>query len=382
MWIAVLAVFGLVFFLILRRHTQPAQNAGGQRGGGAGAKTMITAEAARQGNIGVYLNEIGTVTPVYTSSITAQVNGIVVAVHYREGQLVHKGDPLIDIDPRPYQATLMEAQGTLQKDQGVLAQAEMDLSRYQIAWSKNAIQKQLLDDQEKLVEQDKGTVKNDEGTVQYDQVQVGFCHITSPINGRVGLRLVDPGNVVQANGTTPLVVVTQIQPITVVFTIAEDSLGEVVPQLRSRKKLVVDAFDRTDQKLIESGTLLTLDNQVDTTTGTVKARAQFSNKNSVLFPNQFVNTRVLVNTLRSVTLVPSAAIQHNGEAAFVYVVQNGVAHLRPVKVGVTDGDTSQIQGVNAGEMLATSSFDKLEDNTPVQLSGKALPPTNPGSSIP
>lgn len=380
-WIAVLLVFGLAFFLVLRRHEQPAQNAG-HGGHGGGAKPIITAEAARSGDIGVYLNEIGTVTPVYTSSITAQVNGLVTAVHYTEGQMVRKGEPLIDIDPRPYEATLTQAQGILQRDQGVLAQAQMDLARYQVAWSKNAIQKQLLDDQEKLVEQDKGTVKNDEGTVEYDQVQVGFCHIVSPINGRVGLRLVDPGNVVQANGTTPLVIVTQIEPITVVFSIAEDSLGEVIPQMRGRRKLIVDAYDRNALTKIATGSLLTLDNQIDTTTGTVKARAAFSNQNGALFPNQFVNARLLVNTLHNVTLVPTAAIQHNGQAAFVYVIQNDVAHLRSIKVGVTDGATAQVQGVNAGEVIATSSFDKLEDNTPVQVTNRSLPPSNPGSSAP
>ena len=232
-----------------------------------------------------------------------------------------KGDPLIEIDPRPYQATLMQAQGTLERDQDVLAQAQMDLARYQAAWARNAIQKQTLDDQEKLVEQDQGTVKNDQGTVQYDQIQVEFCHIMAPITGRVGLRLVDPGNVVQANGTTVLAVVTQIQPITVVFTVAEDSLGQIAAaDCGKRAKLTVDAFDRTGLKKIAQGTLLTLDNQIDTTTGTVKARASFANKDSSLFPNQFVNTRLLVNTLHGVTLIPTAAVQHNGQAAFVYVI--------------------------------------------------------------
>lgn len=382
LWIVVLAIFGVGFFLLLRNHNQSAATSGAGTRRAGGAKPVVTAQQAKSGDIGVYLNEIGTVTPVYTSSITAQVNGIVTEVHYKEGQLVHKGDPLIDIDPRPYEATLTQAEGLLERDEGLLAQAEMDLTRYQAAWAKNAIQKQLLDDQAKLVDQDKGTVKNDEGTVAYDKVQLEFCHITAPIAGKVGLRLVDPGNVVQANGTTPLVVITQIQPITVVFTLAEDSLGEVVPRLRRNSRLAVDVFDRTDQKKIETGTLLSLDNQVDTTTGTVKARANFSNKNDVLFPNQFVNTRLLVNTLHNVTLVPTAAIQHNGQAAFVYVLQNAVAHLRPVKVGVTDGDTAQVDGVSSGDMVATSSFDKLQDNTPVQLTNSPMPPSSSGSNVP
>jgi multidrug efflux system membrane fusion protein len=292
----------------------------------------------------------------------------VTQVRYTEGQLVRKGDPLIEIDPRPYQATLMQAQGILERDQGVLAQAQMDLARYQAAWARNAIPKQTLDDQEKLVQQVQGTVKNDQGTVQFDQVQVDFCHIVAPITGRVGLRLVDPGNVVQANGGTVLAVITQIQPITAVFTVAEDSLGQIEPRLRGRAKLTVDAYDRTDQKKIASGTLLTLDNQIDTTTGTLKARASFANKDSALFPNQFVNTRLLVNTLNDATLIPTAAVQHDGQTAFVYVVQKESAHLRSITVGVINGETAQVTGVNPGDVLVTSSFDKLQDNAPVSTS--------------
>jgi membrane fusion protein, multidrug efflux system len=370
------------------RHQQaasaPAGGGGGRRGGGAGGGPVaVTSATARQGNIGVYVDAIGTVTPVYTSSITSQVNGIVTQVHFTECQLMRKGDPLIEIDSRPYAATLMQAQGTLERDQGVLAQAKMDLERYQAAWAKNAIPKQTLDDQEKLVEQEQGTVHNDEGTVQYDQIQLGFCHIVSPITGRVGLRLVDPGNVVSANGATVLAVVTQIQPITVVFTIAEDELGQIQPQLRKRTRLKVEAFDRTALKQIASGTLLTLDNQIDTTTGTVKARALFANPDSSLFPNQFVNTRLLVNTLVGATLIPTAAIQHNGQAAFVYVLQDNKAHLRPITVGVIDGQVAEVKGINPGDVLATSSFDKLQDNAPISISGaSASGDTGPGGSAP
>jgi multidrug efflux system membrane fusion protein len=373
-WVAVLAFFAIGFFVVLR-HQQAAPAAGGGGGrraaGGAGGAVSVTSATARKGNIGVYLDAIGTVTPVYTSSITSQVTGIVTQVHFTEGQLVHKGDPLVEIDSRPYVATLMQAQGILERDQGILAQAQMDLERYQAAWAKNAIPKQTLDDQEKIVQQDQGTVHNDEGTVQYDQVQVGFCHITSPITGRVGLRLVDPGNVVQAAGTTVLAVVTQIQPITVVFTIAEDTLGQVQPQLRKRANLTVEAYDRTALTHIATGKLLTLDNQIDTTTGTLKARASFANQDSSLFPNQFVNTRLLVNTLVGATLIPTAAVQHNGQAAFVYVLQDNKSHLRPITVGVTDGQIAEVTGINPGDVLATSSFDKLQDNTPISISGNS-----------
>jgi membrane fusion protein, multidrug efflux system len=349
-------------------------------------KIAITTATAKKGDIGVYIDAIGTVTPVYTDSITAQVTGVVVAVHFKEGQLVSKGDPLIDIDARQYRANLLQAQGALERDQNVLAQAEMDLKRYQDAWAQNAIAKQQLDDQEKIVLQDKGTVKNDEGTVQYDQVQVDFCHITAPISGRVGLRLVDPGNLVQSAGTVTLAVITQLTPITVIFTIPEDSLGPVATQLRKKAKLTVDAFDRTAQKKITSGKLLTIDNQIDTTTGTVKGRAVFENKNDALFPNQFVNTRLLVNTLQGVTLIPASAIQQNGQASFVYVIQNDKAEMRSVKPGVTDGGMTQVDGINPGDVVANSSFDKLQNNTAVTVSNpassKPAPAATSGSSAP
>jgi membrane fusion protein, multidrug efflux system len=245
----------------------------------------------------------------------------------------------------------------------------MDAERYRAAWERNAIAKQILDDQEKLVLQDRGTVKNDQGTVQYDQVQVEFCHITAPIAGRVGLRLVDPGNVVQSTGAVTLAVITQLQPITVIFTIPEDSLDQVEAQLGKGAKLAVDAFDRTAQKKIASGELLTLDNQIDTTTGTVKGRAQFANENNALFPNQFVNTRLLVTTLQGVTLIPASAIQQNGQASFVYVIQDNIAHMRSVKPGVADAGLTQVDGIQPGDVLANSSFDKLQDNAKVVVAG-------------
>jgi multidrug efflux system membrane fusion protein len=370
-WVIVLAVFALGFWLILRKHDHTAAPKSG-RGAGGGPVTITTA-TAQKGDIGVYIDAIGTVTPVYTASITSQVNGTVVAVHYKEGQVVHKGDPLIDIDDRTYVATLVQAQGTLQRDQNVLAQAEMDAQRYRDAWARNAIPKQTLDDQEKLVLQDQGTVKLDQGLVQFDQVEVEYCHITAPFTGKVGLRLVDPGNVVQSSGTTTLAVITQLQPITVIFTIPEDSLGQVQPRLRQNAKLAVDAYDRGGQKKIGTGMLLTLDNQIDTTTGTVKARASFDNKDAALFPNEFVNVRLLVDTLKDATLIPTSTIQHNGQTAFVYVIQDSVAHMRTVKPGVTDGGTAQVTGINPGDVLANSSFDKLQDNSKVVVSNKPAP---------
>ena len=378
-WVVILLIFAIGFFLILRKHNDTAKKPSRR---GAGGTTTITTVTAQKGDIGVYLDAIGTVTPVHTASLTSQVNGVVTAVHYQEGQIVRQGAPLIDIDSRTYQATLMQAQGILERDENILAQAKMDLVRYRDAWSRNAIPKQTLDDQEKIVLQDEGTVKNDQGTVQYDQVQVGYCHITAPFTGRIGLRLVDPGNVVQASGGTTLAVITQIQPITVIFTIAEDNLGQVQPRLRQRAKLPVYAFDRTSLNKIASGTLITLDNLIDTTTGTVKARAHFDNKDGVLFPNEFVNTRLLVNTLHDVTLIPSSAVQHNGQEAFVYVIQNNTANVRSVKPGVTDDNTTQIEGINPGEVVADSSFEKLQDKSKITISKTPIAASTTGSEAP
>jgi len=381
MWWVILSIVLLLVVLavvLLWRHDEAAN-----KKKPAPPKITITTATARTGDIGVYIDAIGTVTPVYTDSITSQVTGLVIAVHFKEGQLVSKGDPLVDIDSRPYRANLLQAQGALERDQNVLAQAQMDLERYRDAWTRNAIAKQQLDDQEKIVLQDQGTVKNDEGAVQYDQVQVDFCHITAPIAGRVGLRLVDPGNVVQSAGTVTLAVITQLEPITVIFTIPEDSLGPVAAQLRKKAKLTLDAYDRTAQTKIASGQLLTIDNQIDTTTGTVKARSLFENKNDALFPNQFVNTRLLVNTLRGVTMVPASVIQQNGQASFVYVIQDNVAHIRSVKPGVTNAGVTQVEGINPGDVVANSSFDKLQDNTAVTVSDKApAKPAVAGSSAP
>jgi membrane fusion protein, multidrug efflux system len=381
-WIVLLLIVVVVVVLLLRHHEDTATAAKAPRGGGG--PVTLTTTTAQKGDIGVYLDSIGTVTPVYTASITSQVNGIVTAVHYKEGQIISKGDPLIDIDPRTYEATLLQAQGTLERDENVLGQAKMDLERYKDAWARNAIPKQTLDDQEKIVLQDQGTVKLDQGAVDFDKIQVEYCHITSPITGKVGLRLVDPGNVVQSSGTLTLAVITQMQPITVIFTISEDNLGQVQTRLRANATLTVDAFDRAGQKKIASGKLLTLDNLIDTTTGTVKARGAFENKDLMLFPNEFVNVRLLVDTLHGATLIPASAIQHNGQADFVYVLQDNTAHMRSIKSGVTDAGKTEVTGINPGDVLANSSFDKLQDNSRVVVAGTGKPASgnSAGSAAP
>ncbi|MGC2299415.1 MAG: efflux RND transporter periplasmic adaptor subunit [Acidobacteriaceae bacterium] len=436
-WVVVLLAFGLLFYWVITQHQKSQQAAmgggGGRRGVMPGVAVPVVPATSKTGSLGIYLPAIGTVTPVYFDSITAQVTGMINEVHYREGQMVKKGDPLIDIDARPYKAQLAQAQGALERDQNLLAEAQMDLARYQQAWAKNAIPRQTLEDQEKLVLQDQGTVKNDEGTVQYDQVQVDYCHITSPITGRVGLRLMDPGNLVTANSTTTLVVVTQLQPITVIFTLAEDNLAQVLAQMRHGKQLPVDAWDRDNSTKLATGKLMTIDNQIDTTTGTVKLRAQFANGNGALFPNEFVNTQLLVNTLENQILVPSSAIQHNGDTAFVYLIKPGPGNpnaaqgggagqagaspsgggkqggsrkgggasqggssqggapgqageekqsgpkyhvvMQIVKTGATDNGWTAVTGIQSGVMVANSSFDKLEDQSDISLSKVGIPDT-------
>lgn len=377
-WAVILLLFGLLFFWVYKQHSVSASApAGGGRRGAMGGPVPVTVATASKGSIGVYQDAIGTVTPIYTDQIAAQVTGVITAVHYREGQAVHKGDPLIDIDSRPYEAQLAQAQGALDRDKSMLAEAQMDLKRYQDAWSRNAIPRQTLEDQEKMVLQNQGTVKNDEGTVQYDQVQVSYCHITSPIEGRVGLRLVDPGNLVTANSNTPLAVVTQMQPITVIFTLAEDNLPEVIKEMHGGKTLEVDAFDRTQQKLLSKGKLITVDNQIDTVTGTVKLRAQFDNRDGLLFPNQFVNTRLLVKTLDNQTLIPSSAIQHNGATDFVFLIQNNKAVTKNVKSGISDKGNTAVSGINPGDVVADSSFQKLVNGSEIVLSKVTIPATSP-----
>ena len=383
LWVLLLLACALILVLILRHHDdgkKSAAAAGGRRG--MGGPVTLTVTTAQKGDIGVYQDAIGTVTPVYTASIYNQVTGVITQVHYREGQTVHKGDPLVDIDPRQFAAQVESAQGALERDTGLLAQAKMDLERYQKAWDRNAIAKQQLEDQEKIVTQNEGLVRSDQGTLDYDKVQLSYCHIVAPFTGRVGLRLVDPGNLVQSSGSTILAVVTQIQPITVVFTLAQDYLSSVLDQTHHGVKLTVDAYDREQTKKIATGTLLALDNQIDTTTGTLKLRAQFDNRDTSLFPNQFVNTRLLVTTEHGVVLIPSSAIQHNGQTSFVYVINNGVAKVANVKPGTTDHGVTAVEGINAGDELATSSFERLQSGSKVIISKQPLAQENPESNAP
>ena len=339
----------------------------------------IKVATVHTGDIGLYVEALGTVTPLSTVNVYSQITGKVMAVNYREGQMVHKGQSLIEVDPRPYEAQLEEAQGTLEHDHGLLAQARIDLARYQKASALNAIARQTLEDQEQAVVQYQGTVRNDEGQVKYAQVQLSYCHLDAPASGRVGLRLVDPGNTIFSGSSNALVVITQLQPISVVFNVAEDNLDKVRGQILHRKALPIDVFDRSQQVKLASGSLLTLDNQVDTTTGTVRFRGEFANKDLTLFPNQFVNTRLLVDTLKNTMLVPSAAVQRNGVQTFVYLVNGDTVKTHDVTELTSDGTVSAVQGVAPGDEVAITGFDKLQDGAQITVQASSSDNANEGS---
>jgi multidrug efflux system membrane fusion protein len=367
LWIWALVVVAAIVAIIYYQHFRANEAAQKSKANATPRAVPVVTAAATKGDIGVYVQALGTVTPVYTVTITSRVQGQIMEVNYREGQMVHKGDALLEIDPRPFQAALTQVEGQLGHDDAVLGQARTDLGRYQSAFSQNAIAQQQVFDQEQAVKQDEGTVKNDQGMVDNAKINLAYCHITSPIDGRVGLRLVDPGNIVQANSTTALVIVTQLQPITVIFSIAEDYLSQIQRQMRQGQKLKVDALDRTQLKTIASGSLLTLDNQVDTTTGTVKLKAVFDNKDTALFPNQFVNARLLIETQHGVVLVPTSAIQRNSSQAFVYAIKpDNTASVQNITAGTTDGNVTAVQGIQAGQIIAVNGFDKLQDGIKVE----------------
>jgi len=308
--------------------------------------------------------------------VKSRVDGQLMSVNYVEGQMLHAGDSLVEIDPRPYQAQLTQVEGQLARDQALLENARVDLERYQIANSKNAIPKQQLDTQVATVHQYEGTVKLDQGQVDTAKLQITYSHITAPFSGRVGLRLVDPGNIVHATDTNPLAVITQLQPITVIFSIAEDYLPQVQQQLRAGKTLAVDAFDRAQTKKLATGTLQTLDNQIDTTTGTLKLKAVFTNEDESLFPNQFVNARLLVDTLHDATLVPNTVVQRNAESAFVYVLKPGqTVAMQTITVGTTDGNASAVEGIAPGAVVAADNFNRLTHGAKVTV----RKPSNEGS---
>jgi membrane fusion protein, multidrug efflux system len=352
----------------------------GRHGRGGGGATPVAVATVEKGNMGDYISGLGTVTSVYTVTLASRVAGALVEIHYREGQMVHKGDLLAVIDPRPYQAAYLQAEGQLERDKALLANAKIDLDRYKQAFAQHAIPEQTLATQQANVNQNEGIVKIDQGNLDAAKVNVDYTQIRAPIDGRVGLRTVDPGNIVPANGTTGLLTITQLQPITVIFTLPENYISQVVTQLQAGKKLRVDAFGADNQTELAHGTLLTIDNLVDPNTGTVKVRATFPNRDYKLFPNEFVNARLLVRTLMGVNIIPNAAIQRNNDVAYVYVMgTDQTVHSRNIQVGTTDGNRSAVTGVAPGETVITDGFDKLQDGGKVSVR-KPTPATSANAS--
>jgi multidrug efflux system membrane fusion protein len=362
------AGLGIGWYLWTHHMANPA----GRGGGGRGAQTPpqpVGAATIDKGDIRIIQNELGTVTSLDTVTVLTQISGQLTEVGFKEGQVVKKGDFLAQIDPRPYQAALEQTQGTLAHDTGLLEQAQSDLKRYQTLGRQDSIAQQQLEDQRYLVAQYTGTVKTDQGTVDNAQLNLAYCHIVSPIDGQIGLRQVDPGNYIQASSASGIVVITQMQPISVLFAVPEDNLPDIIQRLRAGATLSVEAYDRANTRLLATGQLATLDNQIDTTTGTLKLRATFPNPDELLYPNQFVNARLLVSTIQNTVRVPVPAVQRGEPGTFVYVINaNNTVSVRPVKLGPTDGGfTAVTSGLQPGEKVVTDGTDRLRDGAPVTV---------------
>jgi multidrug efflux system membrane fusion protein len=357
------AVGGLAFWW----HARDAKAAAAKIAAKPPPAIPVVAAQAKAGDIGVYVTGLGAITPLSTVTIRSRVDGQLMSVHFKEGDLVKQGDPLIDIDPRPYQAIVDQVQGQLVRDQALLANARVDVTRYQTLLAQNAIPEQQLATQVALVTQYEGTVANDQGLLAAAKLNVAYCSIASPITGIVGLRLVDPGNIVHAADTNGMIVIAQIQPISVIFTIAEDQMAPILKKLYAGQKLPVDAWDRQLKNKLATGVLSTVDNEIDPTTGTLKLRALFGNENRSLFPSQFVNARLLQQEKTGVTLLPSAAIQRNTNDTYVYLIQpNSTVTVRTIKVGTTEGDQSEItSGLAPGDRVVMTGVDKLQEGARV-----------------
>ena len=329
--------------------------------------------SAKSGEMPVFLEGLGSVAAFYTVTVHSRVDGQLMSVAFREGQYVHEGDLLAQIDPRPYQAQLEQAQGQLAKDQALLDNANLDLTRYKDLIAENAIPKQQLDTQAATVGQYAGSVKNDQAMVDAAKLQLTYARITAPISGRIGLRLVDPGNIVHASDPNGLLVITQMKPITVVFTLPEDALPQVMKRISAGGKLTVKAYNRDKTQELADGVLLTVDNQIDPTTGTSKLKAVFDNEQGTLFPNQFVNVRLLLETRKDQVIVPSVAVQRGAQGTFVYVVKaDGTVEARPVTVGITEGTESSIdKGLKAGERVVVDGADNLQPGAKASITPPA-----------
>jgi len=356
-------------YFALNPAPAPPGAAAGARPDAAARALPVVAIAARKGSIDVYLNALGTVTPRNVVTVKPRVDGQLMRVAFREGDVVKAGELLAEIDPRPFAVQLTQAAGQMARDQALLKNAQLDLERYQTLLSQDSISKQQVDTQAALVRQYEGAVQSDQGAVDSAKLQLTYAHVTAPIGGRVGLRQVDPGNVVHASDASGLVVIAQLQPITVIFPVPEDNVPRVLKRLQGGESIPVEAWDRDGKVKLATGKLLTADNQIDTTTGTVKLKAEFGNENGALFPNQFVNVRMLLATMADAILVPSAAIQRGAPGTFVYVVKEDKSvAVTPVKLGPVQGETTAIaSGLAAGDVVVVDGADKLREGAKVEL---------------
>ena len=373
-WLAVIVILALLGgggYLLWQRPAATPQAS--KRGGDPAGRAMpVVAVPAKSASINVYQNGLGTVTPLKTVTVRSRVDGQLMRVLFREGQVVKEGELLAEIDPRPFQAQVAQYEGQMARDQALLANARIDLERYRVLLAQDSIAKQLVDTQEAQVRQYEGVVKLDQGLVDNARLQLAYARVTAPIAGRLGLRQVDAGNVVRAGDATGLVVITQLQPITVVFTIPEDSLPPVMKKLQAGETLPVDAYDRADKVKLAAGTLLTADNQIDPATGTVKLKAQFANEDYALFPSQFVNVRMLLDVKPDAIVVPGAAIQRGTPGTFVYVVKaDSTVTVRRVKLGPAQGDVVAVDaGLEVGEKVVVDGADKLREGAKVELASR------------
>ncbi|RQZ38586.1 multidrug transporter subunit MdtA [Burkholderia sp. Bp9090] len=382
--LAVVVIGGLLWWHPWNRTQADAQAAasaasgasagGGHRGRGgpaamANVPQPVSVATATQGEMPIVLSALGTVTPLASVTVKTQLSGYLQSVAFQEGQIVRKGDLLAQIDPRPYQVALENAEGTHARDSALLATARLDLKRYQTLLSQDSIASQTVDTQASLVKQYEGTVKTDQAAIDSAKLNLAYARITAPVSGRVGLRQVDPGNYVTPGDTNGIVVITQLQPMSVIFTTSEDNLPQIVKQVNAGRKLSVTAYNRNNTVPLETGSLATLDNQIDTSTGTVKLRATFDNKEGLLFPNQFVNARLLVDVMRDATIVPTAAVLTGSIGQFVYIVKpDNTVTVRKVTIGPVDGErTSIVSGVALGERVVTDGSDRLREGAKITI---------------